>query len=117
MSLVGSVGRHIEALTSLAGEEAGEAAALYLRLAVMLGAALFFAAFGYVLVFISIAFVLAMVAGIDWIWILLGFAVFHLLLAFVCANHVRVHWRTPVFPLTKSEVSRDFAALRGADHP
>lgn len=113
LSLFGSFGRYFESIAALAGEEAREAAALYLRLAVMLAAALFFAAFGYILFLLFAAFLLATVFTISWIWILLGFTVLHLLVAFLCAAHVKNHWRTPVFSATKNEISRDLNDLRG----
>lgn len=117
LRLIGSFGRHFEALGALAGEEAREAGALALRLAVMLFAALFFAVFGYLLALISAAFLIAAVFHVSWLWILPGFVVLHALLAFVCANHVRTHWRTPLFPATKSEIARDLEALRGGRRP
>ena len=117
LSLVCSVGRHAQSLGDLAGEEAREAAEIGLRLAVMLAAALFFAAFGYVLLVIAAAFLIAAVFHVGWIWILPGFVLLHLILAFVCANHVRTHWRTPLFPATRSEISRDLDALRGGRVP
>lgn len=78
----------------------------------MLGAALFFAAFGYILLWIFLAFLVAAVFGIAWVWILLASTLLHLVIAFVCANHVRSHWRTPVFPATAAEIQRDIAALK-----
>lgn len=117
LRLSGSFGRHLSALGSLAGEEAREAGALALRLAVMLFAALFFAAFGYVLALISAAFLIAEVFDVGWIWILPGFVILHALLAFVCANHVRTHWRTPLFPATKSEIARDLETLSQGRQP
>ena len=117
LSLVGSLGRYMESLGALAGEEAREAGALALRLGAMLFAALFFAAFGYVLLVISAAFLIAAIFHISWIWILPGFVLIHALLAFLCANHVRTHWRTPLFPATKGEISRDLDALRGGRRP
>lgn len=112
LSLFGSFTRHLTALGALAGEEAREAGALYLRLAVMLGAALFFAAFGYILLWIFVAFLIAAVCGISWVWIVLVSTVLHLGIAFVCANHVRTHWRTPVFPATAAEIRRDIDSLK-----
>ncbi|MCK9588055.1 MAG: phage holin family protein [Terrimicrobiaceae bacterium] len=117
LSLVGSFGRYFEAIGALAGEEAREAAALYLRLAVMLAAALFFAAFGYVLLLLFAAFLIAAIFPVSWLWILLGFTILHLLVAVICATHVKTHWRTPVFPATKGEISRDLEALRGGREP
>ena len=108
LSLVGSFGRYFESIGALAGEEAREASELFLRLAVLLAAALFFAAFGYVLLLLFAAFL---------IWILLGFTVLHFLVAVVCAFHVRNHWRTPVVAATRSEISRDLDALRGNRNP
>ena len=117
LRLIGSLGRHFEALGSLVGEEAREAGALALRLAVMLFAAIVFAVFGYVLALISAAFLIAAVFHVSWLWILPGFVLLHILLAFICANHVRTHWRTPLFQATKSEISRDLEVLRGGRQP
>ncbi len=117
LSLVGSFGRHLDSLGALAGEEAREAGVLYLRLAVMLAAALFFAAFGYILFLLFAAFLIATVFHVDWIWILLGFTVLHALVAVLCATHVKTHFRTPVFPATKEELRRDLNVLTGAGRP
>jgi len=117
LSLLGSFGRYFEAIGALAGEEAREASALFLRLAVMLAAALFFVAFGYVLFLFFAAFLIAGVFHVAWIWILLGLTVLHFLAAVICALHVKNHWRTPVFPATRSEISRDLDALRGGRNP
>ena len=117
LSLLGSFGRYFESIGALAGEEAREAAELFLRLAVMLAAALFFAAFGYILLLLFTAFLIAGVFQVAWIWILLGLTVLHILVAVVCAFHVKNHWRTPVFAATRSELSRDLDALRGVRKP
>ena len=89
LSLVGSLGRYVQAMGSLAGEESREAAALGVRLLVMLLAALFFAAFGYILLIFAVAFFAAFVLGISWLWILGGFTILHGLLAYLCARHVK----------------------------
>ena len=117
LSLLGSFGRYFESIGALAGEEAREAAELFLRLAVMLAAALFFAAFGYVLLLLFAAFLIATIFHVGWIWILLGFTVLHFVIAVVCAFHVKNHWRTPVFAATRSEISRDLDAMRGIRKP
>ncbi|MEI6492465.1 MAG: phage holin family protein [Verrucomicrobiota bacterium] len=113
LSLFGSFGRYFEAIGALAGEEAREAGELFLRLAVMLAAAIFFAAFGYVLLLLFSAFLIATLFHVSWIWILLGLTALHFLVAVICALHVKNHWRTPVFPATRSEISRDLDAMRG----
>lgn len=117
LSLFGSCGRYLQAIGALAGEEAREAGELYLRLAVMLAAALFFAAFGYILLLLFAAFLIATVFHVAWIWILLGFTLLHIAVAVLCATHVKNHWRTPVFSATKGEISRDLDNLRGSGQP
>ena len=117
LSLLGSFGRYFEAIGALASEEASEAAALYLRLAVMFAAALFFSAFGYVLLLLFITILIATVFHVAWIWILLGLTLLHFLVAAICAFHVKTHWKTPVFSATKSEISRDLDSLRGGRKP
>ena len=117
LSLFASFGQYFEAIGALAGEEAREAGELCLRLAALLAAAVFFAAFGYVLLLFFSAFLIAAVFHVSWMWILLGFTAIHFLAAVVCAVQVKIHWRTPVFPATKSEISRDLEALKGARNP
>lgn len=117
LSLLGSFARHIQALGALAGEESREALALGLRLGVMLIAALFFAAFGYVLLILALAFLAATMFGISWLWILGAFTVLHFVLAYICANHVRNHSRTPIFESTRREISADLASLRTRREP
>ena len=117
LSLVGSFGRYFESIGALAGEEAREAAELFLRLAVMVAAALFFAAFGYLLLLLFAAFLIATVFQVAWIWILLGLTILHILVAAICALHVKNHWRTPVFAATRSEIARDLDAMRGIRKP
>ncbi len=117
LSLIGSIGRYFQALTALVGEESREALALGLRLAVMLAAALFFAAFGYVLLVIAIAFFAAHFLGISWLWILGGFTLLHLLIAFICAKHVKDHSRTRLFESTRREIARDLENLGKRSNP
>lgn len=111
LSLVGSVGRYLQAIASIAGVESREAVSLYVRLLIMLCAACFFAALGYILLLVALAFVLALVFSLPWLGILGGLALIHLLIAFVCANHVRAHIRTPVFSATRTEIAADLERL------
>ena len=117
LSLVGSLGRYVQAMGALAGQESREAAALGVRLLVMLLAALFFAAFGYILLILAVAFVAAFVLGVSWLWILSGFTALHAVLAYICARHVKVHSHTPIFEETRREVARDLQSLRKSSAP
>jgi uncharacterized membrane protein YqjE len=117
LSLLGSFGRYGQALSALASAESREAIALGIRLLVMLLAALFFAAFGYILLILAVAFFAAFVLNISWLWILGGFTLLHAMLAYLCARHVRTHVRTPIFEQTRREIASDLAALRSRSTP
>ncbi len=114
LRMFGSFVRHFQALGALAGAEGRDALGLYVRLGVMLLAALLFSGVAYFSILFFIAFAIAALFGVAWIWITLGLAVFHLLIAVLCATHVRAHFRTPVFSMTGAEIKKDLAALRGS---
>ena len=111
MRLLGSLGRHLQALFALIGIESREAISLYIRLAVMLVAGLIFAVFGYIFILLFLAFLLAWVFGISWFWITLVFALLHLGVAFFCGLNVRNHFGSPVFKETSAEIRKDLEAL------
>jgi uncharacterized membrane protein YqjE len=113
LRFTGSVTRHLEALAALFREELGEASACALRLLVYLFLGLLFVSFGYVFVVLFVAFLLAWVLEISWIWIALGFAVAHFVLAFVCALQIREGISRKWFEATTAEIQKDFATLRG----
>jgi hypothetical protein len=64
-----------------------------------------------------VAFFAAFVLGISWLWILSAFTLLHALLAYICARHVKIHSRTPIFEETRREVSSDFESLRKRSAP
>lgn len=115
LRLVGSIVRHLQSLGALAGAESRDAVALYVRLAIMLGAAVVFMGIAYFSMLFFLAFAIAALFGIAWVWITLGLALFHLLIAFLCALHVKTHFRTPVFSVTGAEIRKDLASLRNMD--
>jgi uncharacterized membrane protein YqjE len=117
LRLFGSITRHLQSLVALAGLEGREALALYVRLAVVLGAALFFAAFGYIFVILFVAFAIAHFFHVEWLWISLGLAALHLLGALIGGLYLKKHFRTPVFRATSEEIRKDAAALRGGTVP
>jgi len=112
LSFWGSVGRHILALVELAGMEGKEAIALYVRLAVMLIAGLIFLVFGYFLTLLFVVFLIATIFGVSWLWIFLGLAVLHFLVALLCAIHVKTHLKSPVFTATSAEIRKDLESLK-----
>ncbi len=117
LRLFGSLTRHLQSLATLAGMEGREAVALYVRLAVVLGAALFFAAFGYIFAILFVAFAIAHFFHVAWLWISLGLAAGHLLAALIGGIYLKKNFRTPVFRATAEEIRKDAASLRGGTTP
>jgi uncharacterized membrane protein YqjE len=117
LRLFGSLTRHLQSLATLAGMEGREAVALYVRLAIALGAALFCAAFGYIFIILSIAFAIASLFGVAWVWICLGLAVLHLLGALIGGLYLKKNFRTPIFRATAEEIRKDTTALRDSTAP
>jgi len=112
LCLIGSSGRYLQAILALAGEESREALALYTRLLVMLAAAFFFAALGYILLVIAVVFLAAQVLGISLLAVFSALTIVHGLAAILCAKHVRDYSRSPLFTMTRREISRDLEALQ-----
>ena len=109
--LCGSLGRHIHALSSLAGVEAKEAAGVYLRVLVAVVAGLVLAVFAYLLILLFVAFLLALL-GVSWLWITLGLGLLHVGGIIGCYVFIRGQVRKPVFAITQEELRKDFASMK-----
>lgn len=112
LRLTASLGSHLEALARLAGAESREAATHFLWLGALLAAAILCALFGYFLAVVFLAFLLATLFAVSWLWIVLGFAVLHLGAAAVLVWLAKSRFRTSVFAATGAEIRKDFAALK-----
>ena len=112
LRFAGTFGRHIQGIIQLASLETKEAAMVGLRLLALVIACVVFAVFGYVLILLFLAFLLAIVFQVSWIWISLGLAALHFLAVAICALIVVKSLRSPVFKATTAELKRDFEALK-----
>ncbi len=112
LNFAASLGQHVQHLVALASLESKEAAGVYIRALIALGAALILLVFGYLLSLIFVAFLLAQVFGIAWLWICLGLAVAHLLGVLACGLYIRARIKSPVFTATTAEMQRDLEALK-----
>jgi uncharacterized membrane protein YqjE len=112
LRFAGSFGGHVQELVQLASLETKEAAMVGLRLLALLIASIVFAFFGYVLILFFIAFLLAIVFQVSWIWISLGLALVHFGGVAFCALAAKRYLRSPVFKATAAELRRDFDALK-----
>jgi uncharacterized membrane protein YqjE len=108
----GTFGRHVQGLVQLASLETKEAAMVGLRLLALVIASVVFAVFGYVLLLFFVAFLLAIVFGVSWIWIFLSLAVLHFVAIGICALIAMKYLRSPIFKATTAELKRDFEALK-----
>ncbi len=113
LRLFSSLTRHLQTLVALAGLEGRQIAGVYLHGAIAVGAALFFAAFGYIFTLLFVAFALDRFLHVEWIWIALGFAVLHFIGAIAGAFYGKAKFSQPLFHGTAEEIRRDLAALRG----
>lgn len=112
MNFFSSLGEHVQALVALASLESKEAAGVYVRALIAVAVALVLLLFGYLLSVIFVAFAIAKLFQVDWIWISLGLAVLHFLGVAGCLLYLKAKIKTPVFTSTSAELSRDFAAIR-----
>ena len=112
LRFAGTFGRHIQGLVQLASLEGKEAAMVGVRLLALLIASVVLAIFGYVLILLFIAFLLAIVFGVSWLWISLGLAVLHFAGLAICAFLAVRSLRSPFFKSTAAELKRDFDALK-----
>lgn len=112
LNLLGSLGRHLQGLLSLAGLETKEAAGVYVRVLIALVVGLVLVIFGYFLFLFFLAFLLATVFHWNWIWIALGFAVAHFAGAAACGIYIKQRVKSPVFSATSAELRRDLSSLQ-----
>lgn len=110
----GSLLRYFTALGGLAQLEAKEAAVIYFKVAVFVILGLIFVVFGYIFFLLFVAFLLAVVFGISWLWIILGLVVTHAALAILCAYRAREGFQAPVFVSTMQELRKDITTMQGA---
>jgi uncharacterized membrane protein YqjE len=107
----GSILRYLTALAGLAQEEAKEAAVIYFKIAVYLILGLIFLIFGYIFFILLVAFAIADLFGVDWLWIILGLVVIHAVLTLLCAYLARSAFRSPVFVATAGELRKDMEIM------
>lgn len=98
---------YLQARLALAGLESREAFLHGLQLAAWLLAGCFVAILGYVLLLLSVAFLVAAWTGWSWALILLIFAVAHFALCAMCLVTARELFKQPVFTTTLNELQKD----------
>ncbi|MDQ2659882.1 MAG: phage holin family protein [Verrucomicrobiota bacterium] len=115
VSLANSLAAFFETRLNLFARESKGAVVHLLLLAGAVGAALILLASGYVFLIVSVIFAIAHAAGVSWVWIALGAAVLHFLLAFACGLYAVTQIKKPVFQVSMGELKKDREWLKSVD--
>jgi len=107
LSLLASLAGYFRARMELAGIEGKDAAALYIKGAVILVIALGLLAFGYALLWVGIIALFATVFHFHWGWCVVVIGLLHLVGAFLGLLAVLRLWKQPVFTATLEEFRKD----------
>ncbi len=103
-------------LAEIEGKEAGLRAAVVVAL---LAIAIVAVIFGYLFLVLAIVFLIALAfdGGHAWIWVLLGAAVFHVLVAAILGLIAKSRLKAPFFPLSVDELKKDQEWLKQTTKP
>jgi len=115
LALGNSLARFFESRISLVASESKAALVHLLVLVGCLVAAGILFAFGYVFLLVSAVAAAAHALHLSWIWIALGIAGLHFILAIVCLLIVRSRIAKPVFRESMAELKKDREWLKNLD--
>jgi len=115
VSLANTLAGFFESRLGLFARESKTALVHLLLLAGALVGALALLASGYVFLIVSVIFGIAHAAGVSWVWIALGAAVLHFLLAGGCAFFAKVQLTKPMFAASMAELKKDREWLKSVD--
>ena len=115
VSLANSLAGFFETRLGLFARESKTALVHLLLLAGALVGALILLASGYVFLIVSVIFAIAHAAGVSWVWIALGAAVLHFVLAALCVFFATMQMKKPMFEASMAELKRDREWLKSND--
>ena len=107
LALLASLAGYFRARLELAGIEGKEAAAIYLKAAVLIAVALLLFAFGYAFLWIGLIALIAAVSHLAWGWLVLGAGFLHVVGALAGGWMAVVLCKKPVFGSTVEEFRKD----------
>lgn len=116
LALVNTLGGFFETRISLFARESKTALVHILVLVAMLIGALVLVGTGYIFLIVSVIFAIAHAAGVSWVWVALGAAFLHFVLAAVCGLVAKQQLTKPIFAASLAEVKRDREWLKSVDH-
>ena len=115
VSLANSLAAFFETRLTLVARESKGALVHLLLLAGALVAALLLVGSGYIFLIVSAIFAIAHAAGVSWVWIALGAAVLHFLLAGGAAFFAVTQLKKPMFEASVAELKRDREWLKNVN--
>jgi uncharacterized membrane protein YqjE len=115
LALVNALAGFLESRIGLFAKESKTALVQILVLLACIVAAAVFALFGYVFLLASAIVSLAHALHISWIWITLGAAGLHFILALVCVLIARSRMKKAMFEATAAELKKDREWLKNLD--
>jgi uncharacterized membrane protein YqjE len=115
VSLVNSLAGFVESRLALFAKESKTALVHVLVLVGCLAGAAILALFGYVFLIASAVFGIAKALQISWIWISLGAAGLHFVLALICVLIARSRMHKSMFEMTGVELKKDREWLKNLD--
>ena len=115
LALVNDLAGFLESRLGLFARESKTALVQILVLVGCIVAAAVFALFGYVFLLASAIASLAHALHVSWIWITLGAAGLHFLLALVCLLIARSRMKKSMFEATAAELKKDREWLKNLD--
>jgi uncharacterized membrane protein YqjE len=115
VSLANSLAGFFESRVGLFARESKGALLHLLLLAGAVVAALVLVISGYIFLIVSAIFGIAHVAGVSWVWIALGAAGLHFVLALGCALFAQTQLTKPMFEMSVAELKRDREWLKSAN--
>ncbi|MEA3186635.1 MAG: putative Actinobacterial Holin-X, holin superfamily [Chthoniobacter sp.] len=105
--IIAALSAYLHARLRLAGIETKEALVHYAIILALIFGALFVAVFGYLFLCIGLMLVLAHFLHVFAGWLVLGFALVHILAVLVCGCIVKTRLAAPMFSATIDEFKKD----------
>lgn len=107
LALTNALAGFFESRLGLIARESKSALLHLLLLAGAVITALVLVVSGYVFLIVSVIFGIAYAAGVSWVWIALGAAVLHFVLAAGCGFFAKTQITKPMFAVSVAELKRD----------
>src|SRR2546423_6985223 len=119
VALASAFADFFESRAALIANESKAAAVQFILVALCLVGTLLFFAFGYVFLLATAVVAIARLANVSWLWVALGAAGLHLLIALILLLVAALGIKKPIFRETTAELKKDREWLKSLDtnHP